>query len=436
MSGSLSVGVASVDVTPPAGLDIAGNHWPTPSLGARDPLLCKALVLDNGTCRAALVAIDILGLERSNVLRARELAAVRAAIPPEQVVITCTHTHQGPGTITMLHGSADIRLSAYMEALPRRIAEAVTLAAASLGSVEWGYTVAVQEQVSHYRRLKLKNGRVRNSWVVMPDDDIVGPAGEIDPELSILAFRTPAALQSLLVNYACHATCYDGTARWSANYPGEFAAAISRSLGLPAEHVLYTAGAEGNINPALRDPATCGQALAAALLPCMDTISWQSTAHLTVVERAITLPPRRPAGFPFDSIVEVYEKAMSPLNFGRIVKAYANAYVKLLERGAVPVETALQVLALDNVAMVAIPGELFVELGREIKQRSPFPQTIVVTLANDYIGYIPHQAAFTEGGYETIFASQSRLAPEAGVLVVEAAVDMLQTISEHQGERM
>lgn len=434
MAQALNIGVASVDVTPPLGLNIAGNHWPTASVGIRDPLLCKALVLDNGISRVALVTIDILGLERSDVLRARELAATRAALPAEHVIISCTHTHQGPPTITMLRGPADAQLSAYMEALPRRIAEAVALATASLEPVEWGYTSALQEQVSHYRRLKLKNGRVLNSWVVRPDDDIAGPAGEIEPELPILAFRTPTGLRSVLVNYACHATCSDGTARWSANYPGEFAIAISHALALPAEHVLYTAGAEANINPTLTDPAICGQALAAAVPPCMDTILWHSTAQLTIAERAITLPPRCPEGFPFALIAEVYEKAMSPLNFGRIVKAYADAYVKLLERGAVPIETALQVLALDDVAVVAIPGELFVELGREIKRRSPFPQTIIVTLANDYIGYIPHQAAFAEGGYETIFASQSRLAPEAGDLIVGAAVDVLQTIATHQDE--
>jgi len=70
-----------------------------------------------------------------------------------------------------------------------------------------------------------------------------------------------------------------------------------------------------------------------------------------------------------------------------------------------------------------------VELGREIKRRSPFPQTIIVTLANDYIGYIPHRSAFAEGGYETIFAAQSHLGQEAGDVIVEAAVDVLQTIS-------
>ncbi|HEY3080671.1 MAG TPA: hypothetical protein VGM69_12320 [Chloroflexota bacterium] len=90
-------------------------------------------------------------------------------------------------------------------------------------------------------------------------------------------------------------------------------------------------------------------------------------------------------------------------------------------------------IALDDVALVAIPGELFVELGREIERRSPFPLTLLVTLANDWVGYIPHREAFDEGGYETIFASQSRLAPEAGETVVEAAVALLQEAAAVRG---
>lgn len=125
-------------------------------------------------------------------------------------------------------------------------------------------------------------------------------------------------------------------------------------------------------------------------------------------------------------MAEAYEAKFTQLNFARVVKYYADEYAKLVERGPVPVETAIQVIALGDVAFVAIPGELFVELGREIQRRSPFAHTVVVTQANDWAGYIPHRAAFDEGGYEVIFASQSRFAPEAGDLVVDAAVALLE----------
>ena len=57
------------------------------------------VVLDDGSSRAALVAADLLGLERSEVLRIRELVAARTGIPAEAVMLACTHTHQGPSSI-------------------------------------------------------------------------------------------------------------------------------------------------------------------------------------------------------------------------------------------------------------------------------------------------------------------------------------------------
>jgi neutral ceramidase len=315
-----------------------------------------------------------------------------------------------------------------MEALPRRIAEAVLAALQDLAPATPGYAQAEQRTVGHYRRAKLANGRVRNTWLLTPDADVVGPAGDIDPSLPILAFRAGDEWRALVANFACHATCA-GDGRWSANYPGYFAASLADALGLGSDRVFYTSGAAANTNPRVTDAAEFGKQLADAVPPVLPDLTWRGDAALQIRERAITLPPRQIDSFPFALIEEVYGPRFNQLNFGRVVKYYANEYVKLIERGPVPVETALQVLALDDIALLAVPGELFVELGREIQQRSPFAHTLIVTHANDRIGYIPHQAAFAEGGYETIFASQSYLAPEAGAVLVEAAVDMLREMA-------
>ncbi len=76
----------------------------------------------------------------------------------------------------------------------------------------------------------------------------------------------------------------------------------------------------------------------------------------------------------------------------------------------------------DELAWVALPGEIFVELGLDIKKRSPFRHTIVVELANGSVNYVPTKRAFTEGNYEPISA---RCAPGSGEMLVEAAVRLL-----------
>ncbi len=418
---TVAVGTGSIDITPPRGLDIAGGLWAAPSLGVRDPLHARALVLDDGATRAALVTLDVIGLERDTVLRARELIAGAVGIPGEHVLIACSHTHQGPAT---LRYAATSWPQAYMEELPRRIADVVATAAGTMAPAEWAYAQAEQGTLAHYRRAKLRNGRVRNTWLLLPDDPVVGPAGDIDPRLPLLAFRTGDRLQALFANFACHATCA-GDGRWSANYPGYFAASLAERLGLASSRIFYTSGAAANTNPLVADAAEFGTQLAAVVPPALLSVQWRTGAHLRIRERAISLPARRIDRFPFDLIAEAYQPKFSQLNFGRVVKYYADEYVKLVERGPVPTQTALQLVALDDVALLAIPGELFVELGREIQGRSPFAHTIVVTMANDWVGYIPHRAAFEEGGYETIFGSQSRLAPEAGDMIVDAAVRLL-----------
>jgi neutral ceramidase len=433
VSGRLGAGVASLDITPPVGLHIAGGLSPTTCQGTRDPLLARALVLDDGAARAALVELDIIGIERTEALRAREIVASRTGIPPENVMLACSHTHQGPTTI---HYAACEWPTAYMEALPRRIGEVVAAAAAGLEPVEWGLGVGQEATLGHYRRVRLTDGRMRNTWQ-LPDDAVIDHAlGEVDPEVPVLGFQAGGVYRAVVVNYSCHATCR-GDGRWSANYPGYLAAALGERLGIDPGRVLYTGGAAANTNPTDEhvDAAIFGPKLAEAALAALESVEWRAAGRLAVRERTLTLPPRHVDRFPYRQVEEIWNNRRSQLGFALALKYYADEYAKLVARGPVPIETAIQALALGDVALVTIPGELFVELGREIERRSPFAHTIVVTLANDWVGYIPHRAAFDEGGYETIFASQSRLAPETGDLVVEACVELLSELASDGGSR-
>jgi hypothetical protein len=92
-------------------------------------------------------------------------------------------------------------------------------------------------------------------------------------------------------------------------------------------------------------------------------------------------------------------------------------------------EIEIQVIALGEVAIVAFPVELFSDLGRRVKTGSPFPDTLIATLANGWHGYAPTREAFARGGYEPRFAYPSRLAPEAGDRMTDAALELLQRLS-------
>ncbi len=86
----------------------------------------------------------------------------------------------------------------------------------------------------------------------------------------------------------------------------------------------------------------------------------------------------------------------------------------------------------DRVAIVTLPGEIFVELGMAVKNGSPFSTTLVIELANDGSpNYIPNRVAFSQGGYEVI---NSRLAPGGGEAIVDAALQLLKELAPESDE--
>ena len=89
-----------------------------------------------------------------------------------------------------------------------------------------------------------------------------------------------------------------------------------------------------------------------------------------------------------------------------------------------PLKTEIQVLRLGDIYVLGLPGEVLVELGLEIKKRSPVERLIVASLANDVIGYVCHAAAYDEGGYES--TDGTNLAPGAGELIVDHAIKLIE----------
>ena len=86
-------------------------------------------------------------------------------------------------------------------------------------------------------------------------------------------------------------------------------------------------------------------------------------------------------------------------------------------------DAEIQVIRLNrDVAIVLLPGEVFVELGLAIKRGSPFKHTLVIELSNDNPAYLPTEKAFKEGGYETV---NSRIVPGGGERLAEAAIQLL-----------
>jgi hypothetical protein len=113
--------------------------------------------------------------------------------------------------------------------------------------------------------------------------------------------------------------------------------------------------------------------------------------------------------------------------FMDLVRAFK--IVEVAERAGRPLEAEVQVITLgDRLAWVGLPGEIFTELGMMIKLGSPFQYTIVASLANGSIGYVPDRKAYPQGAYEPVSA---RCAAGSGEMLVDAASRLLVETLEH-----
>ena len=430
----LQVGLAEIDITPPAGYRMDGYFYERLNTGQRDPLKAKAMVFQQGATRAALVVCDLLGMPQSISIEVRRLAAERTGIPAANIALSATHTHTGPlfaGERARLFseqaaakfGSDPLAQVKYPEMLRDRLVEAIAAASARVAPASMEFLAAQEDRVSFNRRFHLKDGTVRfNPGVRNPE--IVRAAGPIDPDLPFLLFtRDKKPIGSLTV-FAVHADTVGGT-EYSADYPAQLAAELTREFG-DGFISLFGLGTCGDINHIdvtgrrRYNARLIGQQLAVTILSSPTRLPLEKPA-LAVLSARVPLPLRKVSEEQADAaranMSKVGSKDLPFLEQVGIVTT-----LDLVRRGST-LDAEVQVFRLHpDLAIVLLPGEVFADLGLAIKRGSPFKHTLVIELANDNPAYLPTEKAFKEGSYETI---NSRIAPGGGERLVGVAIDLL-----------
>ncbi|HUP76945.1 MAG TPA: hypothetical protein VM260_00190, partial [Pirellula sp.] len=141
-------GAATSNITPDLGIEIVGGFVPYPATHVHDELHARCLVLNDGKTKLALVVCDLLGMHRSVSMEARRLIQESTGISPEQVLISCTHTHSAGTALGERRYTSDQELSDYQRFVARRIADGVRRANNLLRSAEIAFgTVDVPEHL-------------------------------------------------------------------------------------------------------------------------------------------------------------------------------------------------------------------------------------------------------------------------------------------------
>ena len=437
----LQAGLARVDITPPVPYRMSGYFRERPSTGIHDSLLAKAVVFAQDGRQVALVFCDLIGVPYEVTAKVRRQVEQQSGIPAANIVLAATHTHTGPLYCGFLRQHYHDRAMAekghdpyekvdYPAQLVKTIVGAVVEAKTSLQPVILQAGVAKQEGLAFNRRFHMKEGPVRfNPRVLNPN--IVRPAGPIDPDVGLLLVRRSSdrhALASLSV-FALHLDTTGGT-RYSADYPYYLSESLKQKFSQPFVS-LFGLGTCGDINhvdvtkrrrPSARE---IGEQLATTVKEEVPRLEEVSRPLLAMVSETIPVPLQKYTAEEAAWAEETMRAAASgTVPFLDQVKACRILDLKLRGGDTLPIE--VQVVRFgEELALVALPGEVFVDLGLAIKRTSPFATTLVIELANDVPAYIPTQEAFVEGSYETV---NSRAAPGSGERMVQTAVHLLGTL--------
>ena len=445
MQAKIKAGSATANITPPLGTAIPGGFRPRYAENVDDDLFAKALVIDNGLTRIAIVTCDLIAIPEKIANAAKARIAERCGIPAAQVMVNATHTHTAVAIANLLGVDED---TDYTEWVPLKIADAVELAVWRLKPARVGFASVDEERITFNRRWHMKDGTVRfNPGIEHPD--LVEPTGTIDPELAMMFVEaddgTPV---SAVANFSLHYIGTDNSNALSADYFGHFDRLMRRYLGDTCISLLWNA-ASGQINNTDYSGQTkwtarghqqamkMANVLAGHFITEMQLMKMHDTLDLSgdlttltfqrkqitaedlkVAEQVLSVP---------QGTYDAYETGPFSWVVGQpiptaLVDVYAlecQRLAKLPEQMTAPI----QVLRLGEAAIVALPGEVFVETGLNIKAASNASPLFLVSLANGYIGYICTDEALTqEGGYET-WAAMSSLPAVGTAPKMEALVD-------------
>jgi neutral ceramidase len=443
----LQAGAARVVITPPVGVPLSGyfaaEGRKQTAQDVHDDLYARALVLNDGEQTVAIVTTDLIGLDDEEISSVRTIVERETGIGPQQLIVACTHTHSGPIVRPfppgdLVPGQADEH---YFRLLPRLIASAVIMAQhrqrpARVGAGSGTCFININ------RREILPDGTLRGLPFLGRN-----PEGITDREVGVLRVddATTGKALAVLLSYACHPVVLGPNVEISADYVGYTVNFLERALGGNTV-VLFANGAQGDMNAMVHpgtyaDAERLGTILGAEALQVALSTQTQSGVRIQTATRRTELP-LNPAASPERQreyirfleeehqrfVAEGDERRAWDSEMRLAVARYRLYNREHLEQPSMPAEVTAFGLKGENVSvgLVSEPAELFCTYGMQAREQSPFATTLVLGLANGFIGYVPTPNVYTEGGYE---CEATQVAPEAGEQLCQTMIDALHAVA-------
>lgn len=439
-------GAATSDVTAPLGTSMNGGFQDREAAYIHDPQLARCLALDDGKTQIVLVVVDSCVIGRDLFDEAKAMVEKATGLPQAQMLMSVTHSHSC-GTMQAVGQSDPDPL--YQRFVARRIADGVRCAIQNLEPAQIAWGVGEVPQHVFNRRYEMKEDGIPPTPLGVTTDRVrtnpgvgnplvVKPAGPIDPEVPFFSVRSAEGRPiALYANYALHYVGGTGPGHVSADYFGAFARMIADRLGAGDDHPPFVGmisnGASGDINnvdvlgkqerqPPYGQIKIVAGDVADEVARVHSDLTWHNHVPLAVAQRELSLGVRKPSAEEVETAREVMKQSKLAPRMETMEQVYARETV-LLSEFPDEVSAPLQAVKIGALRLAAMPAEVFVEIGLELKEKHP--GTTVVSLANAYHGYLPTPGHHALGGYETWRARSSYLEVEASTKMVKVLDEML-----------
>ena len=427
----LRLATFDVDATPPLGYMMA--YDPVVRVDAMT-LRCRGVVLLGQAEPIVLCSVDWLGIANEAHDAFRERLAKAVGTTSERVAVHTLHQHDAPACDFLAERLLKEANAKHLGRLDggfcrqtlAKIAAAVESSLAKAKPVtHCGWGAAEVKRVASNRRIFGPDGKVRAvRYTTCADPKLrAEPEGVIDPELTMLTFWNGATPLAVLSYYACHPQSYYRMGIPSPDFPG--IARFIRQQSVPEALHVHFNGAGGNIGAGKYNDGSRKNRMELALR-LADGMKWafDSTKKFAVQSsdlRWSVAPVALPVAKYLNETRLIADLAKGSVPPVAVPAAERLAFLRRCKSGH---KIDLAQLAIADVRVLHMPGELFVEYQLAAKQMQPKLNVTMAAYGDYGTFYIGTERAYSEGGYETEPRS-SNVAPEVEAVLMQGMRKLL-----------
>lgn len=434
----LKAGASAINITPKVSLHLAGYPFVERfSIGTHDPLLSTALFLSDGQTSTLFISNDLIFVSKASANRVRQSISSITGIPSSNILISATHTHSGPSTVTFTAGSTDTLLP----------------------EVDKDYVQYMEDAMITNACQAFEN--IQNAEIGLATADATGigtnrldPSDASDLEVPVFLIRNQQSKEPIacMLIVCMHPTVlHEDSKLYSGDFPGIARQIIQRKIFQNECPVLYHMGPAGNQSPrhvtkenTFEEAIRIAKILVEAVDKIINRIEFISETAVRCTNKFVDLPKKK-----FPDLIQA-EKHLNraalkleelknlpvdkrtirtaevnwfgAIEFLHLVKMSQEGELEKVYQSCLPAE--IQVIQVGPWTFIGWPGEIFVEYGLAVKNEKQ--NTFIISLANGELqGYIVTKLAAERGSYE---ASNATFDHTSGDVLVKETLHLLNNI--------